>query len=91
MAFILTLINLGIGTIKPNFWEKNPEKLSTSPGGLAATALCLFYIGISTQFLFGQRGEFFSPEAIFKTFLASLILFFLIFRGVNKRINSYEI
>lgn len=51
-SLALTSINLGIGTILPNFEEKNPEKLSTSFGGILATFLSLAYILLVSLILF---------------------------------------
>lgn len=48
----ITSINLGVGTLLPNFSEKNPEKLSTSFGGILATFISLFYILIASLILF---------------------------------------
>lgn len=78
LALTITTITLGIGTIKPNFWEKNPEKLSTSPGGIMATAICLGYIGIASL----------SHLAIW---LMSTLIIIPILIQVSQKINEYEI
>ena len=91
MSLALTMITLGIGAIKPNFWEKNPEKLSTSPGGLLATTLCLVYIGLVSLFLFIRPENLFTVSAHTAIWLTSLSLAVLIANQVKHRINHYEV
>jgi hypothetical protein len=57
ISLALTSINLGLGTLLPNFGEKNPEKLSTSFGGILATFLSLFYILIVSLILFSSKAS----------------------------------
>jgi len=92
ISLTITAITLGIGAIKPNFWEKNPEKLSTSPGGIMATVLCLGYIGIVSLFLFTQkRGGISSPLIYLAVWLISLFIAFPIFLQVSRKIKRYEV
>jgi len=51
LALGLASINLGFGALFPDFREKNLEKISTSAGGILATALSLFYIFLFNQLL----------------------------------------
>ena len=90
LALTITFITLGIGAIKPNFWERNPEKLSTSPGGLVATAACLGYIAVVTFFVFVQKEPLsFLPHLA--VWLISGLVIFPILLLVYQRINLYEI
>ncbi len=45
-AVALTAVTLGQGSIFPNFRDRDPDTLSTSPAGLAAAAIGLAYIWI---------------------------------------------
>jgi hypothetical protein len=90
LALTITFITLGIGAIKPNFWERNPEKLSTSPGGLAATAACLGYIAVVTFFLFVQKEPFSFMPHLAVWFISGLVISPILFL-VYQRINQYEI
>ncbi len=45
-AVSLTAVTLGQGSIFPNFRDRDPDTLSTSPAGLAAAAIGLAYIWI---------------------------------------------
>lgn len=92
LALTITAIALGIGAIKPNFWERNPEKLSTSPGGILATAVCLGYIGMVCLLLFiPERGLFFLPLIHSAVWLISALIVVPILIQVARVINQYEI
>ncbi|MFV1917192.1 MAG: hypothetical protein ACC618_01760 [Patescibacteria group bacterium] len=56
----ITSISLGLGTIFPNFEEKNPEKLSTSFGGILATFLSLLFILVTSTILFSYSSAIYS-------------------------------
>lgn len=91
LTLTITFITLGIGAIKPNFWEKDPEKLSTSPGGVIATAVCLGYLATAgALLLFPKRG-------VVPTLLVHLLLWLIsgliiapILALVSQKINKYE-
>lgn len=89
LALCLTIITLGIGAISPNFWEKNPEKLSTSPGGLAATFLSLVYISFLAGLILSQKGRI-NLITQGSTWLLSLLLIAPIIFGVSRQIKKYE-
>ncbi len=91
VALCLVAITLGIGTIKPNFWEKNPEKLSTSAGGIVATLICLVYLSLVAFFLASQNeGLSFLPVYgviwLISGLTATPILFW-----VSHKIYQYEV
>ncbi|MBN1262886.1 MAG: hypothetical protein JW991_00855 [Candidatus Pacebacteria bacterium] len=88
LALTLTALTLGIGAIKPNFWEKNAEVLSTSPSGLTATLLCLIYTGLVSFLLFTQKELNFNFQAII--WLISLLLIIPILFEASRRIQHHE-
>ncbi|HUW21418.1 MAG TPA: hypothetical protein VMW41_01990 [Candidatus Bathyarchaeia archaeon] len=90
VSLTITAITLGMGAIKPNFWEKNPEKLSTNPGGILATTVCLVYNGLISLVLFYQK-DLFSPARQLFIWSVSLLIILPIFYQVAKRINKYQI
>jgi len=47
----LTSISLGQGCLYPNFRDRDPDTLSTSPAGLAATGLGLVYLAIVIRYV----------------------------------------
>lgn len=89
MALTITSINLGIGTLFPNFAEKNPEKISTSTGGLLAIALSLFYIFLVGFLFFSKFKPFSLPSSLYTLLISGLLCFVFIPISLN-RINKYE-
>ena len=86
VSFLIVLVTLGIGAIKPNFWEKNPEKLSTTPGGLLATFVCLAYISLCAGLLFGPL-----RYGVGLIWLLSGLVAVIIFHQVQRHLNHYEL
>jgi ABC-2 type transport system permease protein len=92
LSLTMVAISLGMGAIKPNFWEKNPEKLSTSPGGIMATTLCLVYIGGISFLAFVQKeANIFNPLIHLAVWLISLFIAMPILLQVSQRIKRYEV
>lgn len=44
-------VTLGQGSIYPNFHERDPDMLSTSPAGLAATAMCFIFLWVVARYV----------------------------------------
>lgn len=87
----LTSINLGMGTILPNFEEKNPEKISTSSGGIFSTSLSLFYIFAVYFILFSQPDSFslLHTSQLLIWLMSIMLTFFFSFISLS-RIDKYH-
>ena len=92
IALTITTVTLGIGALKPNFWEKNPEKLSTSPGGILATFLCLTYITLIGSFLlFSNQLPSQNIFILLISWMISGLIALPILLVVPRKIRHYEI
>ncbi|MFC1726979.1 hypothetical protein ACFL0Y_00480 [Patescibacteria group bacterium] len=92
LGLTLVMITLGVGTLKPNFWEKNPEKLSTTPGGILATFLCLAYTLCLSLGIFFLKEVYALNQLWFHLFswLVSGLVFLPILKLIPQKINQYE-
>lgn len=91
ISFTLTAINLSIGAIFPNFEEKNMEKLSTSGGGLLATAVSIGYIITTNKFIFSNGFLFnkFNPDLVWFIIISFIITVVLSHISL-KKIERYQ-
>ncbi|MFC1790339.1 hypothetical protein ACFLZP_02545 [Patescibacteria group bacterium] len=84
----IVVLTVGLGTIFPNFAETNPEKLSTSTGGLICTFASLTYLSGIVFYIFSQNNLFsFFPQLIVWT--TSLLISAGIFFRAQKRLSTY--
>lgn len=90
-SLALTSINLGLGTLFPDFEEKNAEKISTSKGGIAATFASLVFI-LSIYLLVFSKAENISFLTLpnLYTWLVSVIIASLFSHLALKKINNYR-
>ncbi|MCE5248788.1 hypothetical protein LLG96_01070 [bacterium] len=51
MSIGLTCISVGLGAAFPDFSERNPSRIATSPGGILTIVLSLIYIGMMMTLL----------------------------------------
>jgi len=86
IGLAISAINLGIGALLPNFEEKNPEKISTSFGGLLSTTISLSFIGLTNFLVFSFREHGFVNPACHLIILANGLLIALILGelGIDK-------
>lgn len=91
LCLTLCIITVGIGAIKPNFWEKNPEKLSTTPAGILATGLCLGYLSLVVLLLsLSKDSTLFSASTHFFIWTISFLVSEPIFNRVLNSIDKNE-
>ena len=90
-SLALTSINLGLGTLFPDFDEENAEKISTSKGGITSTFVSLVFI-LSIYLLGFSRAENlpFLTSANLYTWLLSAIIASLFSLAALKKINNYN-
>jgi len=87
----LVAINLGLGIIFPNFQEKNPEKISTSIGGIFATIVSLFYIYIIYRLLFFTSESISSVSLIHLSIWVKSIIILTLFSYISlRKIEKYQ-
>ncbi len=91
-AVFLVLINLFVGSLLPNFEEKNPEKISTSVGGLLTTFISLVYIFIVSFLLFTNKDYLFNNFSINYAliWIINIPLVFLALKFFSCRVNRYK-
>lgn len=89
MSLALSAINLATGAIFPNFTEKNPEKISTSFGGILATFLSILYIFAVNIFLlkFGSGTTNLGQSLIW---VGTIMVVLLISPVSLRKIDKYE-
>jgi ABC-2 type transport system permease protein len=84
-------VNLGMGALLPNFAEKNPEKISTSSGGLITTVLSIGYVLFWLVILNNRFFSFQSLQPGYLLFgLSSLLILMSSFFFFRIQVKRYE-
>jgi len=68
----VTVINVGIGAILPDFKEKNPSKIASGFGGIISAVSSLVYIGLSMSILSNPIRRYFETAFSGKPFSNSM-------------------
>ncbi|MDY6787719.1 MAG: hypothetical protein SVK54_06315 [candidate division WOR-3 bacterium] len=100
----ITIINIGIGAIFPEFRQTNPSKIASGFGGIIAGIFSLTYVGISLGFLAGPIRLYFENSfqgiefnynyfvlAIAAILLITIIISAILFPIARRKLRTHYI
>ena len=96
MSMVLVVISLALGTLFPNFHDRDPDSLSTTMPGILATVLSLGYVALAAFIGFQSirtymfEGNFF-PRTIFVLGALNILLVAGLLVAALRRIRTLDI